>query len=308
MINVIWEEEGFDNLCSVLSAHVAERPEHAAVALVPEWLDRQTPDLERQVLRWPGRALRGELLVDGVTELAAEFHQIGDSTWEADVVDVGGTSVTGRWLDLDAVLTRAAFRFTPLGRFEDDGLVVDEVGRFASVDDVDCGLTRKEFRLLSMLTARPGAVISRRELCATLWTEIVPDRRLEDHVHNVRVKLGRHRGRVQTVRGFGYRFSLDTTNSKQIVCGELRIDREARLAWLEGAVLDPTPIELTLLLVLARTPGRAVSTDELWVAATGTTRNKRQLKSHIMRLRRKLGRHRTTIETVRRAYRLNCAA
>lgn len=73
-------------------------------------------------------------------------------------------------------------------------------------------LTRIEFRLLRALMARRGRTRSRDQLLADMWeTRIdmvarVRTRTVDMHVRRLRGKLGAEGDRIETVRGFGYRF------------------------------------------------------------------------------------------------------
>jgi DNA-binding response OmpR family regulator len=69
-------------------------------------------------------------------------------------------------------------------------------------------LTPSEFRLLALLSERPGHVFSRREILQHLWSSPhVPHERTADaHVANLRRKLGGE-ARIETVRSAGYKLS-----------------------------------------------------------------------------------------------------
>ena len=87
--------------------------------------------------------------------------------------------------------------------------------------------------------------------------------------------------------------------SERIVVGDLVIDLTQRKVALAGTALELTPIELEILLALARRPGAAVS--RAWLAdnvLTGESENAiRTLDVHVSRLRKKLGRA-DLVETV----------
>ena len=73
--------------------------------------------------------------------------------------------------------------------------------------------------------------------------------------------------------------------------GELAIDYERRRATLSGEPVELTPTEYDLLAELAAEAGRVVSHDRLLrrVWSPGKPGNMRVLRTHLMRLRRKLG-------------------
>ena len=83
---------------------------------------------------------------------------------------------------------------------------IDLAQHEVTVDGRTVRLTPSEFRILTLLSDRPGHVFSRREILQHLWSSPhVPDERTADaHVANLRRKLGGE-GRITTVRGAGYK-------------------------------------------------------------------------------------------------------
>ena len=70
-------------------------------------------------------------------------------------------------------------------------------------------LTRYEYRLLSALLARPGAILSREHLMDDVWRDApeTVDRTVDTHVKTLRAKLRAARpgsDPIQTHRGLGY--------------------------------------------------------------------------------------------------------
>jgi DNA-binding response OmpR family regulator len=89
-------------------------------------------------------------------------------------------------------------------------LVIDVGQRQASLNDTPVALTRKEFDLLAYLAARPGQVISRRELLEEVWRQpsIGEDQTIDVHLYWLRRKLGETAASpryLHTVRGVGLR-------------------------------------------------------------------------------------------------------
>lgn len=89
-------------------------------------------------------------------------------------------------------------------------LEVDAPAREARLDGAPVPLTRTEFDLLAVLSARPNVVLSRAELITAVWGEgWVGDEHLVDvHIGHLRRKLGDAPARsrfILTVRGIGYR-------------------------------------------------------------------------------------------------------
>ena len=81
-------------------------------------------------------------------------------------------------------------------------------------------LTPHEYRILRQLLRRPERVFERRSLIASIYgnEDAVSPKAIDVHVHHLRTKLGDEAGElIQTVRGFGYKFSLhiDRTSSQK---------------------------------------------------------------------------------------------
>ena len=90
-------------------------------------------------------------------------------------------------------------------------LTIDTIRREVTVDGKVVHLTVSEFELLSLLSERPGEVVSRRELVARLWASEfeVETRACDAHVRRLRAKIEDDPARptrLLTVRGVGYRF------------------------------------------------------------------------------------------------------
>ena len=78
------------------------------------------------------------------------------------------------------------------------------------VGDVEVELTTTEFKLLSILLEGDGDIAERATLLRDVWgyTDLVHTRTLDTHVKRLREKLGSYAKHVQTVRGSGYRLSI----------------------------------------------------------------------------------------------------
>jgi DNA-binding response OmpR family regulator len=87
------------------------------------------------------------------------------------------------------------------------GLRIDLARREAVLDGSPLELSRREFDLLAYLAARPGVVVSRRELLTEVWHQSYgDDQTIDVHVSWLRRKLGETAARpryVRTVRGIG---------------------------------------------------------------------------------------------------------
>jgi DNA-binding response OmpR family regulator len=88
-------------------------------------------------------------------------------------------------------------------------LAVDIGGRQATLDGQPLDLTRREFDLLAYLAARPGAVVTRRELLIEVWRQPYgDDKTIDVHLSWLRRKLGETAALpryLYTIRGVGVR-------------------------------------------------------------------------------------------------------
>jgi len=73
------------------------------------------------------------------------------------------------------------------------------------VDGRQLDLTRTEFQVLEFLGRRPGRVRGREEILDAIGERSVLERTVDVHVAALRKKLGEEGGRLETVRGVGYR-------------------------------------------------------------------------------------------------------
>lgn len=88
------------------------------------------------------------------------------------------------------------------------GLVIDEARHEVRVDGADIGLTPKEYELMVYFKVNRGLALSREKILNAVWGyDYFGDLRTVDtHIKKLRAKLGEHGARIETVRGYGYRF------------------------------------------------------------------------------------------------------
>lgn len=89
-------------------------------------------------------------------------------------------------------------------------LVIDAQARWVEVDGEQISLTRTEFDILEVLSARPDQVVTREELSEQIWGPawVGDDHIIDVHMGRLRKKLGDDPSTGQfivTVRGVGYR-------------------------------------------------------------------------------------------------------
>lgn len=88
-------------------------------------------------------------------------------------------------------------------------LELDEAAHRASLAGKEINLTVAEWKILSHLATHSGAVVGRERLLGESLDYLVAEgseRTVDTHIKNLRAKLG-SAGWIETVRGFGYRFS-----------------------------------------------------------------------------------------------------
>lgn len=105
-----------------------------------------------------------------------------------------------------AVTRRAAGAGAVAGEVRVGDLRVDLRARRVTVGDREVELTRKEFDLLALLVADPGALRTRQEILESVWDEhwYGPTKTLDVHIATLRKKLG-DPALIETVRGVGFR-------------------------------------------------------------------------------------------------------
>lgn len=109
-----------------------------------------------------------------------------------------------------AVLRRAG-RPGGEARVVQGGILLDMEQHRVSIDDQPMVLSPTEYRLLEFFMTHPDKVFSRSQLLDQVWgrSTYIEERTVDVHIRRLRRVLAEY-GRedlVQTVRGFGYRFS-----------------------------------------------------------------------------------------------------
>lgn len=94
------------------------------------------------------------------------------------------------------------------------GVSIDQVGHRVVVDGDYITLAPREYRLLLFLLSNQDRVFSRQQLLVHVWDRdaSIGSRTVDVHVRRLRSMLEPYgyEGYIQTVRGAGYRFSLQS--------------------------------------------------------------------------------------------------
>jgi len=112
---------------------------------------------------------------------------------------------------IKAVLRRSG-RMHDLAQIEAAGLLLDTEQHQLSIDNKPLTVSPTEFRLMHFFMTHPNKVYSRTQLLDQVWgrSTFIEERTVDVHIRRLRKVLAEH-GRedlVQTVRGFGYLFSM----------------------------------------------------------------------------------------------------
>jgi DNA-binding response OmpR family regulator len=193
--------------------HVAA-PDQALPAAI-----RQRPDLILLDIRLPGgdgrvvlKALKDNVATRGIpviflTGLSSEGDKVVGLNLGADdyvVKPFGAMELLAR---IQSVLRRCRPEARH-GCLTLSGVHLDWDNRSASVDGRPLSLQPKEFEVLYLLASRRGRALSRGYLIenTSSYGAEVATRSLDTHIKNIRRKLGKRAGLIETVPKFGYRF------------------------------------------------------------------------------------------------------
>ena len=74
----------------------------------------------------------------------------------------------------------------------------------------EVALTPTQYRLVAVLVGEPNRVFTRAELVEQAIGTVVEERTVDVHIKEIRRKLGSSGGRIEAVRGRGYRYRGET--------------------------------------------------------------------------------------------------
>jgi len=101
-----------------------------------------------------------------------------------------------------ALIRRAAGRAEPV--YEHQGLSINPVTREVTLEGKPVVLSAREWSILELLLARPGMVLSRKQIEENIysWKDDLCSNAVEVYIHGLRKKLGPDL--IQNIRGVGY--------------------------------------------------------------------------------------------------------
>lgn len=94
---------------------------------------------------------------------------------------------------------------------EIDGLVINQGAYEVLAGGRKIALTRTEFEILALLAGKPNQVFTRSRILDSVREDGYPitDRVVDYHLTGLRKKLGKAKKYIRTVRGVGYKFSME---------------------------------------------------------------------------------------------------
>lgn len=112
---------------------------------------------------------------------------------------------------IKAVLRRSG-KIHDLTQIKFQDIVLDATQHRVSIADSEINISPTEFRLLSFFITHPDKVYNRTQLLDQVWgrSVYIEERTVDVHIRRLRKILAKYQREewLQTVRGFGYRFSV----------------------------------------------------------------------------------------------------
>lgn len=110
---------------------------------------------------------------------------------------------------ISALFRRDVKKVTPSSQISIGELTIDRTSYTIKIRNKEINLPKKEFELLYFLAQNPNKVFSREDLLQNIWGSdvYVLARTVDVHIRKVREKIGEDF--ITTVKGVGYKFSLN---------------------------------------------------------------------------------------------------
>jgi two-component system, OmpR family, alkaline phosphatase synthesis response regulator PhoP len=110
---------------------------------------------------------------------------------------------------IQAMFRRDSKKTSPSSLITIGELTIDRTSYTIKINNREINLPKKEFELLYFLAQNPNKVFSREELLQNIWGSdvYVLARTVDVHIRKVREKIGEEY--ITTVKGVGYKFSLN---------------------------------------------------------------------------------------------------
>ena len=110
---------------------------------------------------------------------------------------------------ISALFRRDSKKVTQSGLITIGDLIIDRTSYTITLSNKEISLPKKEFELLFFLAQNPNKVFSREDLLQNIWGSdvYVLARTVDVHIRKVREKIGDDY--ITTIKGVGYKFSLN---------------------------------------------------------------------------------------------------
>ena len=110
---------------------------------------------------------------------------------------------------IGALFRRDSKKSSPTSTITIGDLTIDRTSYTIKINGREINLPKKEFELLFFLAQNPNKVFSREDLLQNIWGSdvYVLARTVDVHIRKVREKIGEDY--ITTVKGVGYKFSLN---------------------------------------------------------------------------------------------------
>lgn len=165
-------------------------------------LDLELPDLDGLEVCRQIRS-EGTTAVIAVTARGTELDRVLGLQAGADDYLVKPYGFRELMARMDAVMRRVQAPTAGPSVITHGPLRIDAAARHVSLDGRQVEVTRKEFDLLHLLAAQPGAVIPRKRIMQVVWGDVWSRRTIDTHISSLRNKLGDSEW-IRTVRGVGF--------------------------------------------------------------------------------------------------------
>lgn len=198
------EREGWSVLTTGSGAEALILAAGGGVDLVV--LDLGLPDV-------PGETVAAEIRRSSATPILMLTARAGEDD-RIRGLELGADDYVTKPFRFEELLARVRARLREQGTTEQTMLeagdvVLDLRRRAVTVDGRSVELSSREFALAETLFRHPGQVLSREQLLSMVWGyDFAPESNVVDvYIGYLRRKLGA--GRIETVRGMGYRLRAD---------------------------------------------------------------------------------------------------
>jgi len=202
------EKDGYDSISATDGGSGLEIAQRHKVDLIV--LDLMMPGMDGlevcRRLRSDARTARTPIIM--LTAKATEADRIVGLEFGADDYITKPFSPRELVARVKAILRRTTTQAEPQQVLRHGELAIDVARHEVTFAGKPVTLTATEFRILQFLASRPGRVLSRDDIIdAALGRDAnVFDRTIDVHITAIRRKLGKGSERIETIRGFGYKF------------------------------------------------------------------------------------------------------